>query len=124
MSKSTSPTRAILPAVALATAVALPATAADAPPFELTDPQRIAAGKARFGATCAAYCHGSEGAGGRAPSFKGRGSEFVPAAAFQVITEGRRGADIMPPWGKAFTPEQIWELVAYLNWLAAQPAPQ
>lgn len=103
-------------------ALAVPTARAAEPPFALTDPARIEAGKTRFGATCAAYCHGSEGVGGRAPSFKGR-SDFVPAAAFQTITEGRRGADIMPPWGKAFTPEQIWELVAYLNWLSTQPAP-
>jgi mono/diheme cytochrome c family protein len=99
------------------------APAADKPPFSLSDPARIEAGKSRFGATCAAYCHGSGGVGGRAPSFKGR-SDFVPAAAFQTITEGRRGADIMPPWGKAFSPEQIWELVAYLNWLSQQAPDQ
>jgi mono/diheme cytochrome c family protein len=107
--------------VAPATAPAA-APAADAPPFSLNDPARIEAGKTRFGATCAAYCHGGEGVGGRAPSFKGR-SDFVPAAAFKTITEGRRGADIMPPWGKAFTPEQIWELVAYLQFLSTQPSP-
>jgi mono/diheme cytochrome c family protein len=113
-----------LPRCVLAVAALAPlaAPAAADPPFALTDPTRIEAGKARFGGTCAAYCHGSGGVGGRAPAFRGR-SDFVPGAAFQTITEGRRGADIMPPWGKAFTPEQIWELVAYLNWLAAQPSP-
>jgi mono/diheme cytochrome c family protein len=30
----------------------------------------------------------------------------------------------MPPWGKAFSPEQIWELVAYLNWLSQQAPDQ
>lgn len=96
--------------------------AADAPepPFALSDPSRVAAGKARFGATCAAYCHGSGGVGGRAPSFRGR-ADFSPADAYRVITEGRRGADIMPPWGNTFTPEQIWELVAYLQELSTQP---
>jgi mono/diheme cytochrome c family protein len=108
-------------AVPAAEPVATPA--ARTPPFALTDPARIEAGKGRFGSTCAAYCHGSGGVGGRAPSFKGR-SDFVPAAAFQTITEGRRGADIMPPWGKAFSPEQIWELVAYLNWLSTQAPDQ
>lgn len=130
MSRSTIHSRAVgagLQALLLAAAgLAVPAVrAADvsAPPFALSDPARIEAGKSRFGATCAAYCHGSGGVGGRAPSFKGR-SDFVPAAAFQTITEGRRGADIMPPWGKAFTPEQIWELVAYLDWLSRQAADQ
>ena len=28
----------------------------------------------------------------------------------------------MPPWGGAFTPEQIWELVAYLQFLSTQPS--
>ncbi|NML16563.1 c-type cytochrome [Azohydromonas caseinilytica] len=109
----------------MAAVVALAAQAADEvkPPFPLTDPARVEAGKGRFGATCAAYCHGSGGVGGRAPSFTGR-SDFVPAEAFKVISEGRRGTDIMPPWGKTFTQEQIWELVAYLNWLAGQPAAQ
>ena len=111
--------------VSLAAGAALVAgrlQAADAPqpPFPLGDPGRIAAGKARFGATCAAYCHGSGGVGGRAPSFRGR-SDFVPDDAFKVITEGRRGADIMPPWGNTFSPEEIWELVAYLQDLAKQP---
>ena len=90
-------------------------------PFSLGDPQRIQAGKKRFGSTCAAYCHGAEGEGGKTPRFKGK-SDFVPAEAFKVITEGRKGTDVMPPWGKAFTPEQIWELVAYLQWLSTQPA--
>lgn len=115
-------------AAALAAALSLAAGAALAgdvpsPSFDLNDPARVAAGKARFGATCAAYCHGSGGEGGKTPSFRGR-KDFEPAAAFKVITEGRRGADIMPPWGKAFTPEEIWELVAYLQFLSTQPATQ
>lgn len=92
-----------------------------AAPFDLSDPARIKAGKGRFGANCAAYCHGSEGQGGKTPPFKGR-PDFSPGDAFKTITEGRKGADVMPPWGNAFTPEQIWELVAYLNDLAKQPA--
>jgi len=28
--------------------------------------------------------------------------------------------DVMPPWGKSLTPEQIWELVAYLKFLSIQ----
>jgi len=99
---------------------ALQAADAPQPPFALGDPARIAAGKTRFGATCAAYCHGSGGVGGRAPSFRGR-SDFSPGDAFKVITEGRRGADIMPPWGNTFSQEEIWELVAYLQDLAKQP---
>jgi mono/diheme cytochrome c family protein len=95
------------------------AAAAAEPPFPLDDETRIEAGRRRFGRTCAAYCHGAEGSGGRAPAFKGN-SRLTPGDAFKTITEGRRGADIMPPWGTAFTPEQIWELVAYLQVLSRQ----
>jgi mono/diheme cytochrome c family protein len=102
------------------TAVAEPATGITAP-FDLSDPARIATGKKRFGANCAAYCHGSEGEGGKTPAFKGN-TNFSPADAHKTITEGRTGSDVMPPWGNAFTPEQIWELVAYLNHLSKQPA--
>ncbi len=94
--------------------------AAAEPPFSLDDESRIDAGRRRFARTCAAYCHGAEGSGGRAPAFKGN-SRLVPEEAFKVITEGRRGSDIMPPWGSSFTPEQIWELVAYLRVLSRQP---
>jgi mono/diheme cytochrome c family protein len=29
----------------------------------------------------------------------------------------------MPPWGSSFSPEQIWELVAYLQQLSKQTTP-
>jgi len=90
-------------------------------PFDLGDPARIEAGRKRFNKTCAGYCHGFEGKGGRAPDFKGR-TDLPPQVMFDTITQGRVGADVMPPWGAAFTPEQIWELVAYLQHLGRQPA--
>jgi mono/diheme cytochrome c family protein len=97
------------------------ARAEDNPPFDLSDPQRIEAGKARFNSTCAGYCHGAEGMGGKAPSFKGRGDDFDPDYAFRTITNGRKGSGaVMPRWSETFTPEQIWELVAYLGFLAKQ----
>ena len=90
------------------------------PPFELTDEARIAAGKARFGANCAAYCHGHEGSGGKTPAFRGR-ADMDPKAIFKVITEGRRGTDVMPAWGNGFSAEKRWELVAYIMYLSRQP---
>ncbi len=104
--------------VVLASAAAVHAVAAE-PPFDLDDAARVASGKARFAKTCAAYCHGSEGVGGRAPSFKGN-PHFSARAAYKVIAEGSRGADVMPPWANSLTPEQIWELVAYLKQLSTQ----
>jgi mono/diheme cytochrome c family protein len=99
-----------------------PAAAAGAP-FDLSDAARAAIGKKRFGSTCAAYCHGAEGDGGKTASFRAR-PNFSPADTYKVISEGRRGTDIMPPWGGAFSPEEIWELVAYLQQLAALPPKQ
>jgi len=88
-------------------------------PFDLNDETRIAAGKRRFAKTCAGYCHGFEGVGGRAPDFKGR-TDLPAEVAYETIYKGRQGADVMPPWGNAFTNEQIWELVAYLQYLGKQ----
>ncbi len=96
-------------------------TVASQAPFDLGDPQRIETGRKRFNKTCAGYCHGHEGVGGRAPDFKGR-TDLSPELAFDVISHGREGAEVMPPWGQAFSAEQIWELVAYLAYLGRQPA--
>lgn len=97
---------------------AAPAVAAAAP-FDLADAARIAAGRKRFNKTCAGYCHGHEGVGGRAPDFRGR-SDLAPQLLFDTISNGREGADVMPPWGAAYSAEQIWELVAYLMHLGRQ----
>lgn len=90
-----------------------------AAPFDLADAARIEAGRKRFNKTCAGYCHGYEGTGGRAPDFKGR-KDLPVSVMFETITNGRVGADVMPPWGAAFSAEQIWELVAYLQFLGGQ----
>ena len=117
----------LLAGIALDSAAVAPAAKAGDPvrpgvsaaPFDLADEARIAAGRRRFNKNCAGYCHGLEGVGGRAPDFKGR-TDLPPAYAFDTITHGRRGADIMPPWGNAYSAEQIWELVAYLMHLGRQ----
>lgn len=98
-----------------------PTAASAARPFDLKDPARIDAGRRRFNKTCAGYCHGFEGVGGRAPDFKGR-TDLSPDEEFRTITTGRQGADVMPPWGAAFNEEQIWELVAYLQHLGPYQA--
>jgi mono/diheme cytochrome c family protein len=97
------------------------ATTSAAAPFDLADPARIEAGRKRFNKTCAGYCHGFEGKGGRAPDFKGR-TDLPVQVVFDTITHGRTGADVMPPWGGAFSEEQIWELVAYIRHLGTLPA--
>jgi mono/diheme cytochrome c family protein len=84
------------------------------PSFSLDDPARIKTGKRRFVVNCAGYCHGSDGTAGRGPSFRNR-PDFDPAVAFVTIRDGRKGSDVMPPWGASFSPDEIWELVAFLQ---------
>lgn len=90
------------------------------PSFDLSDTSRINIGKKRFNSTCAAYCHGAEGDGGKITAFKGN-AQLTPEIIYKTILEGRRGADIMPPWGKTFSSEEIWELTAYVSYLTKQP---
>lgn len=84
-------------------------------PIDLEDPKRIEAGKERFHSTCADFCHGHEPA-----LFIGRPVD--PHYAFNTIREGGKGATPMPPWGDVFSPEEIWELVAYLEHLGKTSA--
>ncbi len=91
------------------------------PPFDLADADRIEAGKKRFNRTCVAYCHGHEGSGGRTLPFKGR-TELTPEFVFKTITNGRRGADVMPKWGNSLSAEVRWELTAYIMYLTTLPA--
>jgi|694.fasta_scaffold85421_5 mono/diheme cytochrome c family protein len=90
------------------------------PPFDLSDTTRINIGKRRFNSVCAAYCHGAEGDGGKVTAFKGN-LELKPEIIYNVVLEGRRGAGIMPPWGKTYTSAEIWELTAYIHHLTKQP---
>ena len=87
------------------------------PPFDLADRTRIDAGKVLYMRTCAGYCHGGDGAGGRAPSFKNR-DDLDPAYAYKTIVNGRVASDVMPVFGHTFSADQVWELVAYLKFLS------
>jgi mono/diheme cytochrome c family protein len=89
------------------------------PPFNLTDKHHIDAGKVLYMRTCAGYCHGGTGEGGRAPSFRKR-DDLDPAYAYKTIVNGRVASDVMPVFGHTFTSEQVWELVSYLLYLGAQ----
>jgi mono/diheme cytochrome c family protein len=105
-----------------AQAAAAPEALPQEAPFALSDAARVETGRKRFSKTCAAYCHGSGGTGGRAPALNER-SALTDADLFRTIHDGRRGSDIMPPWGATFNDEQIWELVAYIRSLQSA-APQ
>ena len=77
------------------------------------------AGRRRFAKTCAGYRHGHEGTGGRAPDFRAAATTCRPAG-LRNHQQGRQGAEVMPPRGAAFTPDQIWGLAAYLKHLGRQ----
>lgn len=83
------------------------------PPFALDDPEVVAAGKKRFNQACF-YCHGQDGSGGKGGSLQQR-TDLQPQAVFDTISNGRvRGSSVMPPWKGGLTPEQIWQLTAYI----------
>ncbi|NMG68678.1 c-type cytochrome [Parazoarcus communis] len=98
---------AVLPEAAPAQEVV--ADAAGGPPFDLTDKARVAAGKARYQSGCADFCHGHQ------PALFIDRQGLDPDYVYNTIREGGRGATPMPPWGDVFSPEEIWELVAYLK---------
>lgn len=89
------------------------------PTVDLNDPKVIGAGERKFAQTCA-YCHGYQGTGGRGPRLKGRAGLTI-GYLYNTISNGRIiGAQSMPPWKYTFSPQQIWELVAYVHSLAGK----
>lgn len=79
------------------------------PEFDLTDPDRIANGESTFNQACASFCHGKNPL-----LFVGR-TGLDQVYVYETIRDGGQGQSPMPSWGTTFTPEEIWELVAYLK---------
>ncbi|MBI3301723.1 MAG: c-type cytochrome [Deltaproteobacteria bacterium] len=80
--------------------------------------EAIAAGKALFEATCAGYCHATEGSkrGGRCPNlfdceWKHGGSD---GEVFHSVTEGVPKTEMVGFKGK-LPDEVLWKVVAYLR---------
>ena len=109
-----------LAALALAGAVLAGAPASAAPPFDLADPARVAAGKERFEATCTGYCHGRGGLPARGPRLFDR-PNLDADRIFATISEGRkRAGKVMPAFKGKLSDEEIWQITAYLTWLTGQ----
>ena len=92
--------------------VATPArriAAEDAPPIDLGDPAIIHKGEELYGQTCR-YCHGKEGQGGRGPTLRGRGFDYR-----HVFSRIINGYPPMPAFGQVYSPEQVWEIVAFVQ---------
>jgi mono/diheme cytochrome c family protein len=96
--------------LALPVWAAPPETVAPTPPVDLASAQAIAAGQRLYSTSCSHYCHGPRGGQGLGPKLRGR--EFDPYYLYGRISSG---APPMPSWGRVFTPEQIWDLVAYIE---------
>ncbi|WP_442975262.1 c-type cytochrome, partial [Salmonella enterica] len=107
-------------AVLVGTLHGVPAVAAPPSAEQLASPEWIAAGRAKFSATCA-FCHGTEGDAGKHRPFREH-IDWDPAQIHEVIREGRqRGANVMPSWKDSIDDEQIWQIVAYIKSLAGKP---
>lgn len=94
---------------ALAQGMRPPPPAAVTPPFDLKDPEVVAAGASMFRRSCTGYCHGPEGRISRAPVLRGR--DFEPRYLYLRIAGG---SPPMPAYQTVLPPEEIWKLVAYI----------
>lgn len=89
-----------------------PAPAAGVKEQVLSDPAAAKAVEATFYQNCA-YCHGSEGSGGKARKLQCR--DWDPDYLFNTISKGKkRGSLVMPPWENTFDEKERWQLVAYI----------
>ena len=90
-------------------------------PFE-GDAEAVARGKALFGAMNCVYCHGAGGSGLIGPPLNAPGWRYggTPAQIYNSIHDGRPQG--MPAWGGVLPPDQVWQIVAYVESLGgAQP---
>jgi cytochrome c oxidase cbb3-type subunit III len=77
--------------------------------------EAAAAGKALFGKMNCAGCHGYDLTGGMGPDLTDDSWLYggKPGEIFHTISEGTpRG---MPSWKGQLTPDQIWQLVTYIQ---------
>ena len=86
------------------------------------DPAAVQDGKRLFTTMNCVYCHGPQASGLMGPSLNDTGWRYggTPAEIYNSIHDGRPKG--MPAWGSRLPPEQIWQLVAYIESLGgAQP---
>lgn len=99
-----------------------PAGMTDAPVSALSmdnpyagSPQAITAGKALYIKMNCAGCHAYTGKGNMGPDLTDTYWRYggLPIQIYKSIHEGRPQG--MPAWGAALPPQEIWELVAYIQ---------
>lgn len=87
----------------------------------LDDQASVKLGETTFVQNCA-YCHGSQGSGGKAKPLQCR-PKLTPDYVFETISEGRQsGSMVMPPWKDSLDEKTRWQLTAYIMSLKAVPA--
>ncbi|TZF90797.1 c-type cytochrome [Cognatilysobacter lacus] len=87
-------------------------------------PAVVADGKRLFRQMNCAYCHGMEAKGAMGPDLTDLGWRYggAPAQIYDSIAAGRPKG--MPAWGRALSPELIWEMTAYVHSLGGGIPPQ
>lgn len=86
-------------------------------------PAAVAGGKRLFVQMNCAGCHNYSLAGGMGPNLSDRYWRYggTPAAIYQSIAGGRPQG--MPAWYKALPPQDIWQLVSYIESYGGTTAP-
>jgi cytochrome c oxidase cbb3-type subunit 3 len=88
---------------------------ADTPNPFAGKPEAVEAGHALFGKMNCAGCHGYDLTGGMGPDLTDQSWLYggKPGEIFHTIAEGTaRG---MPSWKGKLTPDQIWQIVSYIQ---------
>jgi cytochrome c oxidase cbb3-type subunit 3 len=87
----------------------------------LDDPATIHRGMQYFSGMNCIGCHADNGGGGMGPSLSNNTFTYgnAPENLFLTIYQGRPNG--MPAWGSMLPPEVIWDLVAYVKSLSAEP---
>src|SRR5699024_9797013 len=82
------------------------------------DPKAAAAGKKLYLKVGCYGCHGRSGGGGMGPSLVDSKWRYGDSDAdlFETIVQGRPKG--MPAWGKHFTDDQVWQIIAYIRSLS------
>ena len=87
------------------------------------DPAAIQSGESFFHYMNCVACHGYEGRGGMGPNLRDSSWRYggTPVQIYKSIAEGRPKG--MPAWGAMLPPDQIWQLVAYIQSLGGATPP-
>src|SRR5579885_362740 len=89
-----------------------------------SDPGAKQRGMSYFNGFNCVGCHAANGGGGMGPALSNGAFKFgsEPDQLFVVISHG--GPTGMPSWGAVLPEQAIWDMVAYIESISREPAPQ